>query len=103
MDQDDYRRLVGQCFVGDIDVGLAMVSAGLVEAMLRYLPASHPISVVEYGAAENRARDDGLGIWSAKIESPPSLPSGQVFPCALTGHMLSDRRLAHNLSHLFHM
>ncbi len=27
-----------------IDIGLAMVKAGLVEAMLRYLPATHAIS-----------------------------------------------------------
>lgn len=70
IDQDRYRRLVGQCFAGDIDVGLAMVNAGLAEAMLRYLPVSHPISLVEYGEAEKRARDNGLGIWSAEIESP---------------------------------
>ncbi|TIT77908.1 MAG: thermonuclease family protein [Mesorhizobium sp.] len=41
IDQDRYRRLVGQCFIGDADVGLAMVNAG-----------------------------NGLGIWSAEIESP---------------------------------
>ncbi|MDW9924789.1 thermonuclease family protein, partial [Sinorhizobium meliloti] len=34
IDQDQYRRLVGQCFIGDVDIGLAMVKAGLAEAML---------------------------------------------------------------------
>jgi len=70
IDQDQYRRLVGQCFLGETDIGLAMVRAGLAEAMLRYLPATHSISEVEYGQAENRARDKGFGMWSAKIESP---------------------------------
>lgn len=70
IDQDQYRRLVGQCFIGDVDIGLAMVKAGLAEAMLRYLPATHAISEVEYGQAENRARDSGFGMWSAEIESP---------------------------------
>ncbi|WP_286167655.1 thermonuclease family protein [Ochrobactrum sp. 3-3] len=70
IDRDQYRRLVGQCFIADTDIGLAMVNAGLAEAMLRYLPRSHSISLVEYGEAENRARDRGLGIWSAEIESP---------------------------------
>ncbi|TIW59715.1 MAG: hypothetical protein E5V49_17205 [Mesorhizobium sp.] len=65
-----YRRLVGQCFIADIDICLAMVNAGLAEAMLRYLPHSHPISLVEYGEAENRARDRRLGIRSVEIESP---------------------------------
>ena len=80
IDQDQYRRLVGQCFIGDVDIGLAMVKAGLAEAMLRYLPATHSISEVEYGQAENRARDNGFGMWSAEIESPHvyrrSKPSG---------------------------
>ena len=70
IDQDQYRRLVGQCFLGDIDIGLAMVKAGMAEAMLRYLPATHSISEVEYGQAENSARDNGLGMWSAEVESP---------------------------------
>ena len=72
IDQDQYRRLVGQCFIRDIDIGLAMVNAGLAEAMLRYLPATHSISEVEYGQAENRARDSGFGMWSAEIEARTS-------------------------------
>ncbi|WP_245460859.1 MULTISPECIES: hypothetical protein [unclassified Mesorhizobium] len=47
-----------------------MVNAGLDEAMLRYLPRSHSISLDEYAEAENRPRDRRLGIWSAEIESP---------------------------------
>ncbi|MBD9524431.1 thermonuclease family protein [Ensifer sp. ENS02] len=70
IDRDQYRRLVGQCFIGETDIGLAMVKAGLAEAMLRYLPATHSINEVEYGQAENRARDNGFGMWSAEIESP---------------------------------
>lgn len=70
IDRDRYRRLVGQCFIGDTDIGLAMVKAGLAEAMFRYLPAVHSIREVEYGQAENRARDNGYGMWSAEIESP---------------------------------
>lgn len=70
IDHDQYRRLVGQCFIGDVDIGLAMVKAGLAEAMLRYLPATHSISEVEHGQAESRARDGGFGMWSAEVESP---------------------------------
>ncbi|RWB51066.1 MAG: thermonuclease family protein [Mesorhizobium sp.] len=69
IDKDQYRRLIGQCFIADIDIGFAMVNIGLAEAMLRFLPCSHSISLVEYGEAENRARDRRLGIWSAAIES----------------------------------
>ena len=38
--------------------------------MLRYLPATHAISEVEYGQGENRAGDNGFGMWSPEIESP---------------------------------
>nr|WP_245517162.1 MULTISPECIES: hypothetical protein [unclassified Mesorhizobium] len=47
-----------------------MANAGLAEAMLRYLPRSHSISLDEYAGAENGTRDRRLGIWSADIESP---------------------------------
>lgn len=70
IDRDQYRRLVGHCFYKEIDIGLAMVRAGLAESMLRYLPSSHPINLVEYGEAENSARDRRLGLWSAEIKSP---------------------------------
>lgn len=70
IDRDQYHRLVGQCFIGQTDIGLTMVKAGLAEAMLRYLPGTHSISEVEYGQAENQARENGFGMWSAEIESP---------------------------------
>ncbi|MER8870559.1 thermonuclease family protein [Mesorhizobium sp. M0814] len=70
IDRDQYRRLVGHCFYKETDIGLAMVRAGLAESMLRYLPSSHAINLVEYGEAENSARNRRLGLWSAEIESP---------------------------------
>ncbi len=35
---------------------------------------AHSISEIEYGRAENRARDCGFGRWSAEIESPHESP-----------------------------
>ncbi len=84
IDQDQYRRLVGQCFIGDVDIGLAMVKAGLAEAMLRYLPATHSISEVEYGQAENRARDSGFGMWSGRDRKPARIPPFETFPDSVT-------------------
>lgn len=61
-------------------LALRWVKAGLAEAMLRFLPPTHSMSEVEYGHAENRARDNSFGMWSAEIESPHvyrrSKPSG---------------------------
>ena len=42
IDQDQYRRLVGQCFLGDVDISLAMIKAGLAEAMLRSAEIESP-------------------------------------------------------------
>ncbi|MEJ5027485.1 thermonuclease family protein [Brucella anthropi] len=53
LDVDRYNRSVGQCFLGNTDIGIAMVRAGQAEAMLRYLPRNHGIDIAEYGYAEN--------------------------------------------------
>jgi endonuclease YncB( thermonuclease family) len=69
VDEDHDRRYVGQCFVGNVDVGLAMVQNGLAELRLRYLSRAHIINLLEYERAENQALADKLGIWSAEIEN----------------------------------
>ncbi|MGK8642660.1 thermonuclease family protein [Brucella anthropi] len=71
VDVDRYNRSVGQCFIENKDIGLAMVRAGQAEAMLRYLPPNHGIDIAGYGYAENDARERLLGIWAADVESPP--------------------------------
>jgi len=70
VDVDRYNRSVGQCFLGNTDIGLAMVRAGQAEAMLRYLPRNHGIDIANYGYAVNEARERLLGIWAADVESP---------------------------------
>lgn len=70
IDVDRYNRSVGQCFLGNTDIGIAMVRAGQAEAMLRYLPRNHCIDIADYGYAENEARERLLGIWAADVESP---------------------------------
>lgn len=70
IDKDQYRRLVGQCFIADTDIGLAMVNAGLAESMLRYLPRSHSIM---------RGREQGAGSTFRHLvggdRKPASLPA----------------------------
>lgn len=70
VDVDRYNRSVGQCFIENKDIGLAMVRAGQAEAMLRYLPRNHGIDIAEYGYAENDARERLLEIWAADVASP---------------------------------
>lgn len=70
VDTDQYRRLVGQCFIGGEDIGLEMVKFGQAVLLLRYLPPSHPLNLAEYHLAEDNARRSGRGIWTASVEPP---------------------------------
>jgi len=63
VDRDVYGRTVATCSVDDIDLGGAMVSAGLAIDYDRF-------SRGRYRAAENEARAAGRGIWSGKFVSP---------------------------------
>lgn len=72
VDRDQYKRLVGQCFIDNSDIGLEMVKAGKASLLLRYLPRSHPIDLDQYRRAEARARQRGQGLWGAQVESPSS-------------------------------
>lgn len=72
VDRDQYRRLVGQCFIQNTDVDLEMVKAGHASLLLRYLPKSHRIDLEQYHRAENRARELRQGLWDADVESPSS-------------------------------
>ncbi len=76
IDRDRFGRLVGQCFAGSLDIGLAMVRAGAAETMFSYLPDGHGIGLRDYELAEWRARQSRLGIWSAEIETPQRHRSG---------------------------
>ena len=76
IDRDRFGRLVGQCFAGSLDLGLAMVRAGMAETMFRYLPDGHGIGLRAYELAEWRASQRRLGIWSAEIETPQRHRSG---------------------------
>lgn len=54
---DRYKRLVMQCFSGELDIGEAMVSRGLAKDFTRY-------SKGYYLETEKEAKELGLGIWS---------------------------------------
>ncbi|WP_312406574.1 thermonuclease family protein [Rhizobium sp.] len=70
IDTDQYRRLVGQCFIEGDDIGLRMVKLGQAVLLLRYLPATHPLDLNEYRLAEAEARRLRHGIWAARVEPP---------------------------------
>jgi endonuclease YncB( thermonuclease family) len=70
VDTDQYRRLVGQCFIDGEDIGLEMVKLGQAVLLLRYLPPFHPLKLAEYHLAEDRARQLRRGVWAARVETP---------------------------------
>ncbi|QCL77456.1 thermonuclease family protein (plasmid) [Agrobacterium tumefaciens] len=77
IDKDQYRRLVGQCFIQQTDIGLEMIKAGHAMLLLRYLPSGHPLDLNAYHNAEGSARERRAGMWAAEIEVPGTYRRGQ--------------------------
>lgn len=61
-DYDDHGRVVASCRVGTVDLGDAMVSAGLAVAFTQFS--------TQYVGAETRARDARIGLWSGSFQMP---------------------------------
>lgn len=61
-DIDDYDRIVASCKAGQVDLGQAMVEAGLAIALPQFSE--------RYFAAEARAKELRLGIWGGEFQLP---------------------------------
>ena len=61
-DVDRYGRIVGRCLVGEVDINEWLVAQGLALAYRRYS--------LDYVAAEDQAREAGLGMWAGKFKPP---------------------------------
>jgi len=61
-DSDDYGRIVAVCRVGNLDLGAAMVRAGLAVAYRRYS--------ADYVAEEREARAARRGLWAGEFVRP---------------------------------
>lgn len=61
-DIDDYDRIVANCKAGQVDLGQAMVEAGLAVALPQFSE--------RYLAAEARAKELGIGIWGGEFQLP---------------------------------
>lgn len=55
---DDYGRIVATCYAGDLNIGAAMVRAGMAWAFVKYSDS--------YVAEERLARSELIGIWQAE-------------------------------------
>lgn len=61
-DIDGYDRIVATCKAGQVDLGQAMVEAGLAVALTQFSE--------RYLAADARAKELGLGIWGGEFQLP---------------------------------
>lgn len=68
---DRYRRLVGQVWLGDTDVGLRLVQAGLAWHYKAYQREQSQADRATYAAAEVEARAQRLGLWADGDPVPP--------------------------------
>jgi endonuclease YncB( thermonuclease family) len=69
--RDHYGRQVGRVYVGDIDVNLMQLHAGLAWVYREYLDELAPADRRIYLQAEQTARDRGLGLWRDRRPTPP--------------------------------
>ena len=82
-DVDSYGRIVATCRAGAVDLGGAMVDAGLAVALSDFSD--------RYVAAEGRARDARRGLWSSVFQKPADFRGGHPRPKALApGHARSS-------------
>lgn len=58
--RDRYKRLLGRCFTGTLDLQHALISAGF--GVAEYVP--------DYLQAENHAKSRKLGMWSGTFQRP---------------------------------
>ncbi len=81
-DIDDYGRIVATCRAGSIDLGGAMVDAGLAVALPHFSD--------RYVAAEARARAAGLGVWTGKFQMPADYRAAHPRPGQRTPGLSRD-------------
>ena len=96
-DTDRYGRLVARVRIGDEDLGLALLEAGLA---WQYTTYSHdPV----YGAAERSARVARQGLWADKHPVPPWVQRRHAAPARKAAPQpLTKRGSASTLAGPFH-
>lgn len=62
LDHDLYGRIIARCEVDGQDIAEKLIAAGLAWAFVRYS--------LDYTSLETKARQSGLGIWSAENQTP---------------------------------
>jgi endonuclease YncB( thermonuclease family)/very-short-patch-repair endonuclease len=62
LDRDHYRRHIGRCFLGAVDLNEWMVRQGQAVAYRRYS--------MDYVQVENMARQERIGVWQGEFELP---------------------------------
>ncbi len=70
---DRWGRRVGNVFVDDRDVGLAMVQAGLAWHFARFAHEQAPDAALAYAQAQQLAREARIGLWAEDDPVPPWL------------------------------
>jgi endonuclease YncB( thermonuclease family) len=68
---DPYGRLVAVVSIGDADVGLAQVRAGLAWHFKRYAKEQSPLDRALYADAEMDARRRRVGLWAEPAPVAP--------------------------------
>ncbi len=69
--RDRYGRIVGKVLVNGVDVCLEQVKAGFAWHYKKYQREQSPEDQRLYADAENKARNERLGLWRENNPNPP--------------------------------
>ncbi len=69
--RDRYGRIVGKVIVGQDDVNLEQINRGCGWHYKKYQREQSLTDQIEYSKREILAKDQGIGLWSEAIPTPP--------------------------------
>ncbi len=69
--RDRYGRIVGKVWVNDVDACLEQIKAGFAWHYKKYQHDQSSEDQRLYAGAENKARDERLGLWRENNPNPP--------------------------------
>lgn len=95
IETDKYGRFVGRCFVGDLDLGRAMVERGMAWAFVRYSDVYAPEERVAKRAKIGIWRGPSVPAWEYRANRWKTASNTAPEGCAIKGNISSGGKIYH--------
>lgn len=94
-DRDRYGRVVATCFLGETDIGAALVEAGLAFAYAKYSD--------RYTALQARALAAGRGLWTSAVIRPERFRRGAELAVPAQGRCRIKGNISSQGERIYHL